>query len=203
MDKAKIRLSQKESELVANADWILTKNGILQKAKYILEYLQGQQQQFFSSHPAAVPAEVMAISPKISKGENYKGLPYLVLDFPRFFDREDHFAVRCMFWWGNFFSITLHLSGIYKTKYENKMEASFMFLKEEGFFISVGEDQWEHHFETTNYRQLNKMNQDEFRKHLAGRNFIKLAKRFPLEQWEDAGDILLASFCKMINWLGS
>ena len=28
MDKAKIRLSQKEMELVNNADWILTKNAI-------------------------------------------------------------------------------------------------------------------------------------------------------------------------------
>ena len=98
----------------------------------------------------------MAIPPKISKGENYKGLPYLVLDYPRYFGKDDHFAIRSMFWWGNFFSITLHLSGIYKKMYENKIEASFTLLKEESFFIGISDDQWEHHFETSNYLPLEK-----------------------------------------------
>ena len=56
MDKAKIRLSAKEAELVANADWILTKNHILQKVKSILEGLQLQQQQFLKSHHSLLPA---------------------------------------------------------------------------------------------------------------------------------------------------
>ena len=35
MNTAKIRLSPKEMELVRNADWILTKNHIIQKAKTV------------------------------------------------------------------------------------------------------------------------------------------------------------------------
>ena len=64
-------------------------------------------------------------SPKISKGENYKGLPWLVLDYPRYFNKEDIFAIRTLFWWGNFFSITLHISGKYKMRYEKKIIDSF------------------------------------------------------------------------------
>ena len=201
MDKAKIRLSAKEAELVANTDWILTKNQILQKVKYMLEDLQSEQQQFLKAHPGILPAEVMAIPPKISKGENYKGLPYLILDYPRYFGKDDHFAIRSLFWWGNFFSITLHLSGNYKRKYESKIETSFKSLKEEDFFISVSNDQWEHHFETGNYQPLKEMNDAGFKNSINNKEFIKLAKRFTLGQWDDAGDILFESFCKMISSL--
>jgi hypothetical protein len=201
MDKAKVRLSAKEAELVNNADWILTKNQILQKAKFILEEVQVKQQQFLRSDSSVLPGEVIAIAPKISKGENYKGLPYLVLDHPRFFGKDDHFAIRTLFWWGNFFSITLHLSGIYKTMYEKKIEASFTSLKENSFFIGVSNDQWEHHFETSNYLPVKEMNDTIFKTNLINKEFIKLAKRFSLKQWDDAEDILFTSFCQLISWL--
>ena len=201
MDNAKIRLSAKEAELVANADWILTKNEILQKVKYILENLQSEEQLFLHTNTALLPAEVMATTPKISKGENYKGLPYLVLDYPRYFGKDDHFAIRTMFWWGNFFSITLHLTGIYKKMYEARLETSFTLLKEEFYFMGISNDQWEHHFEKSNYLPLKEMNDTGFKNHICNKEFIKLAKKIPLEQWNNAGDILFTSFCKMVGWL--
>jgi hypothetical protein len=201
MDKAKIRLSPKEAELVANADWILTKNEILQKAKYILENLQAEAQLFLNTNDTLLPAEVMAVPPKISKGENYKGLPYLVLDYPRFFGKNDHLAIRAMFWWGNFFSITLHLSGSYKKMYETRLEDSFTLLKDEFYFIGISNDQWEHHFEKSNYLSLKEMNDTEFKNYISSKEFIKLAKKIPLEQWNNAGDILFTSFCKMVRWM--
>ncbi|MEI9808974.1 MAG: hypothetical protein WDO16_14545 [Bacteroidota bacterium] len=99
--------------------------------------MQSDQQQFLQPYITVLPPEVIKISPKISKGENYKGLPYLVLDYPRYFEKDNHFAVRSMFWWGNFFSSTLHLSGIYKKKYTSAIEASFTQLQENDFFICV------------------------------------------------------------------
>jgi hypothetical protein len=202
MDKAKVRLSPNEAELVVNAGWILTKNNILQKAKYMLEQLQSEQQQFLQAHSNILPAEVMKTTPKISKGENYKGLPYLVLDQPRYFEKDNYFAIRSMFWWGNFFSLTLHLSGIYKTIYENKIETSLSLLRKEGHFICISADQWEHHFESGNYLPLQEMSEAEFKSHISHKKFIKLAKKLPLELWDDAGDILFEAFCKTIGWLG-
>ena len=64
-----------------------------------------------------LPEEVLIQSPKISRGENYNGLPYVMLDYPRCFGKEDVFAMRTMFWWGNFFSITWHLKGKYSKEY--------------------------------------------------------------------------------------
>ena len=200
MDATKIRLSAKEAELIGNADWILTKNEILKKVKHVLEGLM-EEQQTHIGYCHQLPAEILVPPPKISRGENYRGLPYLVLDHPRYFDKDNTFAIRTLFWWGNFFSITLHLSGSYKKMYEDKIEASIISLKENSFFIGVNDDQWEHHFETGNYLPLKEMNERDLRMHVTNKEFIKLAKRFPLEQWDDAGEILLASFRQLIGWL--
>ncbi len=34
-----------------------------------------------------------------------------MLDYPRAFGRDSIFACRTFFWWGRFFSLTLHLAG--------------------------------------------------------------------------------------------
>ncbi len=200
MDKAKITLSEKEAGLVVNADWILTKNQILQKVKLILETVQLQQQEFLKNYSTLLPAEVAAIPPKISRGENYKGLPWLVLDHPRYFGKEDHFAIRSLFWWGHFFSITLHLTGTYKKNYEKKIAAAFSLLKED-YFIGTGDDLWEHHFEDGNYLPLHDIDEKYFNKTISDKSFIKLARRFSLKQWNDTGDNLFISFRQLLLWL--
>ena len=32
-----------------------------------------------------LPGDIAAIAPKIARGENYLGLPYVMLDYPRYF----------------------------------------------------------------------------------------------------------------------
>ena len=202
MDKAKIQLSPKEAELVANADWILTKNGIIEKVKLLLAAIQSEEQDYISKHQL-LPIEVTKAPPKISRGENYRGLPYLVLDYPRHFQKNDQMAIRTMFWWGNFFSITLHLSGAYKKHYETAIASVFAQLTEDSFAVSVSEEQWEHHFENSNYALLSSMTQETFNQHLLNKSFIKLAKKIPLEHWNNAPDELFAAFCKLVNWLSN
>ena len=200
-DHSKIQLSLFEMELVNNADWILTKNGIIQKAKQLLLGLQEKQQAHLQLQSPYIPAEVLKLSAKISKGENYQGLPYLILDFPRLFEHKDIFAIRTMFWWGNFFSITLHLSGNYKTMFAQKIIASYELLKEIDFFICVHEGQWQHHFENDNYIQISKWNKDDFKYMINTSSFIKLANKTSLKQWDDAQEILLQHFKQIIEVL--
>jgi len=194
MNAAKIRLSAKEMELITNADWILTKNGILQKVNQMLGHLQQLQQLHLQSITANFPAAALQSSPKISKGDNYLGLPYQVLDYPRCFHQSDILAVRTLFWWGNFFSITLHLSGEYKKIAETNVIAAFPFLKETGFYYCINDDPWEHHFQENNYQPVAGLNQNGFETAVRSKSFIKLAKKIPLEKWEEAETILLVYF---------
>jgi hypothetical protein len=198
MSKAKIRLSQKELELVIDAGFILTKNAILEKAKHLLLELQEKQQNFLQHPQLFLGTDGLNLSPKISKGENYKGLPYLILDYPRVFKDPNIFAVRTMFWWGHFFSTTLHLSGDYKKISEDKIIASFPLLTEKGFFYCVNDGQWEHDFETGNYLPLTTISKTAFEKSIRKKPFIKLAIKIPIHQWDDASDILFHYFREII-----
>ena len=45
-----------------------------------------------------------------------------MLDYPALFKKDEIFALRTMFWWGNFMSITLLLSGGYKETFATVIE---------------------------------------------------------------------------------
>jgi hypothetical protein len=197
MDATKIRLSPEERELVLRPDWILTKNNILAKVRQLLEHVQSVQQPYLSG----LPAEVQATNAKVSRGENYKGLPYLVLDQPRYFNREHVFAIRTLFWWGHFFSSTLHLAGNYKAMYAEKIIPAFDLLQQAGFYICINADQWEHHFEAGNFVPLNTISADGFETIIRSNSFIKLSKKISLEQWENAGRELPEIFRQFISIL--
>jgi hypothetical protein len=191
MDKAKIRLSSKEMELVLNADWILTKNAIIEKTKSLF----GDLQEIFIATIAHTPgADYSIVPPKISKGENYRGLPYLILDYPRVFDKENIFAIRTLFWWGHFFSITLHIAGRYKKMFEEKCVQAHSVFSKNGFFICINDDQWEHHFDPSNYIAASELKEQDWMKTIQEKSFIKIANKVSLHQWNDATDILTRAF---------
>ncbi len=202
MDTTKIRLSTEEEALVCRTDWILTKNRIIEKIKIVFASLQTQEQRAFELSKY-LKTEELNTSPKISKGENYKGLPYLVLDYPRFFNREDIFLIRSFFWWGNFFSTTLQLSGKFKTKYEDKLIASFDQLQSQHFYICINDDQWQHHFEADNYLSLPDLSPVRFEEIIVQRPFIKLSKKMPIGQLHDIEESLLDNFNQLISVLRS
>jgi hypothetical protein len=190
--QAKIQLSPLEMELVMRSDWILTKNAIIQKVKLLLEQLQEHQQEVLLS--TAFPKEVVSTSAKVSKGENYKGLPYLVLDQPRYFNKGDIFAIRVLFWWGNFFSSTLQLAGSYKLVYEERIIQAYPTLRDGGYFICTNTDPWEHDFDPTNYISLQELTASRFESMIRNHQFIKLAKKLGLEEWETAEEKLMEIF---------
>lgn len=180
--------------MMADKGFILTKNHILQQVEYLLESVREQQQLFIESNPGLFPPGVLEIPPKISRGENYKGFPWRILDYPRFFGKPDIFAIRTMFWWGHYFSVTLHLSGAYKTRFEPALSVARDTLAEEGFFICIQEDPWQHHFERDNYVPVAELTAEEWRRQLRQDSFLKIGHTLPLQNWEEADQLLTEDF---------
>ena len=85
--------------------------------------------------------------------------------------------------------------------FEGRLIARLDELKEHSFFIGVNEDPWEHHFEKSNYLSLRDATGAEFNATVGGKEFMKIAKRVSLKQWEEAGEILLTSFDQLMGWL--
>ncbi len=188
MNSAKIHLSADELLLVQNGEWILTKNTVIQKAYNLFGLLS---ENLKSSITNRLPAEVAEISAKISKGENYNGLPYVMFDYPRFFTKENVFAVRTFFWWANYFSVTLHLKGEYKKMFAETIFKNISLLTENNFYISITEDEWQHDMDEKNYILLGSMKNDMQKKYFLQTSFLKLSAKIDLSKWNESEAELL------------
>ncbi|MEX6687936.1 hypothetical protein QTN47_10545 [Danxiaibacter flavus] len=189
---ANVNLSEKERLLIMNTDFILTKKAVIDKVCVLLGEVAENYQKHLSQLAGHLPAEVVAVSPKISRGEQYQGLPYVMLDYPRVFKGGDTFAVRTFFWWGNFFSITLHLSGQYKSNLIANLAKHQGTLAQKGWYICVSTDPWRHHFEEDNYLRIDGVTNLE---DILGRqSFVKIANKIPLQEWDSVNMLLFEDF---------
>ncbi len=186
-EKANVSLSAFEQQLVNDPAWILTKNRIIEKVYLLFGHLSEQYMQ--TALVQTLPAAVTAVAPKISKGENYEGLPYVMLDYPRCFSKDDVFAVRTFFWWGHFFSITLQLKGTYLKQYLPALLANKKILTASDVWMNVGNEEWQHHFRSSNMQLLQTHTET-----LEEKQVLKLAFQCSLNDWNDAETILTKKF---------
>src|ERR1700761_4832652 len=164
MDFAKIQLSAEELLLVQNGQWILTKNIIIRKVYQLFGSLAtAMKSKIDETH---LPGEIIRTTAKISKGENYQELPWVMLDYPRLFTKENVFAIRTFFWWANYFSVTLHLKGEYKNMFAEAVNKNMTMLVENNFHISITGDEWIHDIDPANYTLLTEKIDAEHREHL-------------------------------------
>ena len=191
----KVMLSAGELAMANDKDFILTKQAIISKAAALFN----EQIPILSlNFRKVVSTEETLISavPKISKGENYNGFPYVIMDYPATFSKENIFALRTMFWWGNFFSITLHLKGTYKKMYAAKILANLK--NENDFYISFGEDEWQHHFGDDNFKKISSLTND-LKIQIENRNFFKIALKYELHHWNMMQSVLPKGYKKIVN----
>ena len=189
-------LTTYEMQLVTDPQVLIIKNSIIQKVYEIFGELAEKYKKEISNK---IPDSKTLINPKISKGENYKGLPYVILDFPRQFNKTDIFAIRSFFWWGNFFSITLQLAGRYHQQYAAVIKNAIDLRFYEEWYIGLLENQWEHHFESNNYSSLSRgINYD-----IAKLPYLKLAKKIPLNKWDETNTFFIKNFTLLAETLGS
>jgi len=188
---SKIHLSPEELQLVQNAGLLLTKNTIIEKVYALFGELSSELQQSSIYTTNNLPSEILNMGPKISRGEKYKGLPYVMLDYPRCFGKEDIFAVRTFFWWGNFFSVTLHLKGKYQQLFIPSLQKQIAFLAANNFQLCVAGEEWEHDLSDGNYIPLSISNNTIAEIDLVSKPFYKLTSRLELHQWNEMNERLL------------
>jgi hypothetical protein len=199
MASANVKLSTAELLLVCDEQFILTKNSIINKVYMLFGEVSERFLSKTKNLKHIIPAEALKLSPKIYRGENYRSLPYVTLDYPRYFSKTNTFAIRCFFWWGNFFSITLHLTGEHAKKF---IASSTGALQKSNWYVCVNEDQWEHHFNSDNYALANDEMIAQLKKKLPEETpFLKIAKRIPLQQWDEACDFFISNFDEIFDLL--
>jgi hypothetical protein len=202
MANANVKLSKTELMLVCDEQFILTKNDIINKVYQLFGALN---EYFFiriKDDEMIFPLEVQTWSPKIYKGEQYRGLPYVMLDYPRYFVKEHAFAIRCLFWWGKFFSITLHLAGRFALMHCSSALRHILKKENSEWHICINKDPWQHHFESDNYVLINNKALIYFNENAhCEKSFFKIAKKIPLQQWDNAYDFFVLNYNEILDIL--
>jgi hypothetical protein len=199
METTKIHLSEDEMELLRNSDWILTKNAIIEKVILGMAGLLAKMQQRVQDQKFVLYREIVESSGKISRGEKYQGLPYVMLDYPRMFDRENIIAIRTLFWWGNFCSVTLHLKGKYQQLIAERIRMQMPLLLEHDLFFSVSGDEWNHDVSMDNYQPLKSIYSNDLFLVLPEAAFLKLTGKVELDQWDKMEEKLFALFKALLR----
>ncbi|MBO9732979.1 MAG: hypothetical protein J7623_30330 [Chitinophaga sp.] len=194
-------LTPEEATLVGSAHFIQLKNSAIDKVMGLMGNLERALAAYDRDTDFPFQPEWLLQGGKISKGEQYKGLPWVMLDYPRFFHKTGIFAFRTMFWWGHYFSATLHLAGNVKAHFSTALREAYLKLAEAGFQVYVQENPWEHDFENGNYCFIDTLSLDEWKTLVSRHDFIKLAKPFVLDHWGEIITDVVKAYATLLNVL--
>lgn len=185
-------LSTEEIALAANADMLLTKNRIIQEVYQLF----GRLADTHRDNAIQLPETLIRQHPKIAKGENYQGLPWVMLDYPRNFEALNIFSVRTMFWWGNHFSLQLLLKGACLQMLDvNKMLNT---LPPEWFFCT-GSTPWQHHFSADYMQPVSTLTPEHIDRQKQENGFFKIGTKLPVTEWENAEVFLTEQFLEVLR----
>lgn len=186
-------LSESELAIATDSNIILTKLAIMNKAAMLFK----EQMPFIDKEFATIVNEyfIKIAAPKVTKGENYKSLPYIIFDYPAIFSKKNIFALRTMFWWGNFISITLHVCGEYKRHFEKTIIKNLV-QNNEDIFICINENQWQHNFDNNNYILFSALSQEQ-KESISQKDFIKIALIYKLHHWNMMQQLLPCGYKKI------
>jgi len=195
-----IHLSGKELSYVEDVDFLLTRHRINEKINQLLLQCEADIKQFLKQRQIIFPEGIKFRAGKIAKGENYLKLPYYILDYPRQFSQESIFALRTMFWWGKYFSVTFHLSGDALNTFRAAVVNRLDVLHDQDLYIyHNAEDPWQHHITETNYRQLKDWDMRELGQHIVEVDHFKVCRVLPLQEWSHLPDVTIDFFRKMLS----
>ena len=192
---------KEELSLMNDSSFLRTKLVITEKVFQLLRNTEEKLKTLVQSDNIHLPEEVLTRTAKISKGEKYLDLPYLVLDYPRYFSNDSIFAYRTMFWWGNFFSCTLHLQGTLLDFYRDRLLQNLTRLQDAEVHVCVNKSPWEYHYEPSNYISLNTISEGRLSSHLQSASFVKLSKKLPLDEIQELPRFAEKSFIGFYNQL--
>ena len=130
---------------------------------------------------------------KITRGENLAGLPYLVVDMPSWYSKEDILAVRTLLWWGNGIYHSLQVSG----KALIPVSAT-AFGKINGDWLTVtGNDPWSYEAEQLKMLKEHYPSPESLNQRIQAAGFLKIVIRRPFSAIHKCSEEIQ----KLAGWL--
>ncbi|MEM7550826.1 MAG: hypothetical protein AAF363_14175 [Bacteroidota bacterium] len=176
-------LTSKELGFLMDTDFLVTKSQLIKKMESILSETEQSLVRLVQSSGYKFPEKTLIKAGKISKGENYRLLPYLVLDYPRLSTKENLFLYRTIFWWGHYFSFTLQMEGHLAQNVLQKLIHDCSEITGKNLLLYSGMDRWCHDLGDPGYISIDTLEVDDLKKILSNLQFLKISAKSPLEDY--------------------
>ena len=183
-----------EVKLLNTVDIFLHKPAIMKKAEANLTALKQEVIKTLSQEPHPCPPESDIVKGQIVRGENHKGFPFISLDMPQMFSKNQMFTYRTLFWWGH----DLIFSLILKQENQAPLIEKLIQLKEhpewEDIQLAISPTPWEWENGMKNFIPIFGTSETKIRDTINSVKYIKICRfyslassEFPKLNWADAG----------------
>ena len=133
----------KDLEMISHLEVFQNKPAILKKVESRLTKLKEAMALELLPCVAQLPSGTNIEKGQIARGENHNGFPFLSLDIPQNFSKNEMYTYRTLFWWGHYLGFSLILKG-------NKLKNYFQRLAENcseppfhNVYLSQAPNPWE------------------------------------------------------------
>jgi len=179
-----ISFSQKELQYLEDKEPIKLKNKCTKKIERLFINQGKKLHQKWGHLP------LFRESPKVSRGENLKGFPFRLLDYPRNFSKAHICSIRALFWWGHGLTLTLHLKGEFLKKLAPSLPKNIKALNDstDSIYIANSGNEWEHELTTESYAVFHHLKDSQS---FLNQNspFLKVCSHYPIAKLENFSSI--------------
>jgi hypothetical protein len=189
-----MNFTRTELSAIHNSGFFHIKASATHKIDVLLAGVRDEIKHAIQKEKFVFPKEVDAANGKIFRGENYLGYPYLNLDYPKYFGKESVIAFRTLFWWGNFFSHTMHLQGKALEEKRKLLIDNWRSFRKKNIYLCVNDTPWQYYYKKDNYISIDKFSETELKQFFIEKEFIKLSARTSITEYKKLGKFCRETF---------
>ncbi len=172
--------SSHEIELLNHVEIFLHKPRIMKKAEQYLNALGNEMIRDLTQSKISFPPGTKREKIQLTRGENHKGFPYLSLDIPQMFTKEEMFTYRTLFWWGHYLGFSLILKGKNLPRYIDNLLREKNNSQLESVYLATTPTPWEWSLTDDNFKKICTTSGDELQKIIKSIEYIKLVRFYPV-----------------------
>lgn len=174
-------LSEKQREFIADPDSFVLKNEVDNQVNKLLYGFQQQLSALVDQNIYAFPEKIGKTGFKVNKGNNHKGFPFQVMDYPASLGQEHAFSFRSVVWYANFFSFSLILKGSPKDAFATHLDR----LAGKEYTLAWSDNIWESHIHQDQTLAITQDQLDKTRSTFQEKGAIKIIKSYNLNQIDE------------------
>ena len=174
-----VMLSKDQIDFLSTKEFFQLKKEADEKVGSLLYSTQGFIQSLWNTQNEwHLPSEASKKPGKVSKGNNYKGFPYQVFDYPSVFNERGIFSFRVVVWYGNFFSVNLILTKSFLEFFQPQLQK----LAGKGIKLLINENIWETDLSSSPFISVEEVHMGNVEEYFKKNESIRLFREFSMNQ---------------------